>query len=61
MPALETILAAIQAVDSTAPAFVSLVTELKSAFSATDQATIDAAMNAANATADAQHNAAQSL
>lgn len=57
---LETVLAAIAAVGNDIPAFVTLIDEVKTVFdSESDLAAIDAAMNAANAQADAAHQAAQ--
>lgn len=61
---LTTVLAAIQAVmalSADLPEFEALIAEVKTAFSATDQAAIDAAMNAANVAADEQHAKAQGL
>jgi hypothetical protein len=56
---LTTVLNAILVIGSDVPEFTALIAEVKSAFSATDQATIDAAMQSANAAADAQHGVAQ--
>lgn len=58
---LSTVLSAIAVISGDIPEFAALIAEVKSAFGATDQATIDAAMTSANAAADAQHAKAQGL
>ena len=49
----------INAIGTDIPEFLALINEVKTAFSATDQATIDAALADADAAADAQHAKAQ--
>ena len=59
---LNTIIAAIEALTvagAAAPAVLALVNEVKTLYSAEDQATIDAALAQLDAAADAQHAAAQ--
>lgn len=58
---LTTVLAAIQAGVSLIPEGEALIGQIKSLFSTTDQATIDAALAAANAAADQAYKDSQAL
>lgn len=55
------ILAAIQAVGTGVPEFIKLIELVKKGLSTKDQATVDEALAAATAMADAQHIEAQGL
>lgn len=58
---LTTILAAIQAGVSLIPEGEALISQIKALFSTTDQATIDAALIAANAAADQAYKDSQAI
>jgi hypothetical protein len=61
MVSVATVIAAITAAEQLTPAFVQLITEVKTLFSAPDQASIEAALANLDAAADQAHKDAQSF
>ena len=58
---VDTVIQAIAAAEELTPAFVQLITEVKSLFSAPDQAAIELALSNLDAAADQAHKDAQNL
>jgi hypothetical protein len=61
MVSVATVIAAITAAEQLTPAFVQLITEVKTLFSAPDQAAIEAALANLDAAADQAHQDAQNF
>jgi hypothetical protein len=61
MLSVGTVIAAITAAEQLTPAFVQLITEVKTLFSAPDQAAIEAALANLDAAADQAHQDAQNF